>query len=350
MDDIDMNKPLISIIVPVYNVEKYLETCIESLLKQDYKNIEIILVDDGSKDNSGSLCDHYANYYGNIRVVHKENAGLGFARNSGLDVISGEYVTFVDSDDWVSSDLVLHLYEAMVKNEVDFCKAGFKRVKHNGEVVSVSQYDNKTYPNEAAAKELLPHMIGSSPDKHDSLEMCVCGVLYNAAIINNNHIRFPSERELISEDLVFNIDYMQFAKGACTIDALDYYYRVNEVSLTQGYRKDRIEASLFFYKVMKNKLIGLGYGKDTLLRLSRMLFIYIYMSIIQEASKISHNSMRISKRNIKCICAYDTVKEVITEYPIHRLGVKQQLFLSLIKHKRSFLLYLFANATVFLRG
>lgn len=102
----DKKEPLVSIIVPVFNVEEYLARCIDSLISQTYKNIEIILIDDGSTDNSPSICDEYANLYSNIRVIHQINMGLSGARNSGLEVAKGEYVTFVDSDDWLSSDMI----------------------------------------------------------------------------------------------------------------------------------------------------------------------------------------------------------------------------------------------------
>ena len=249
-----MDQPLISIIVPVYNVDKYLEKCINSLLDQTYENIEIILIDDGSKDKSGSICDVYSDNYKNIKVVHKENAGLGYARNTGLEMTHGNYVTFVDSDDWVSQDLIQHMYIAMTENKVDFCKSGFQQVKNNGEIVSITQYNNELFAGEKAAKELLPRMVGSSPYVHDSLEMCVCGVLYNTEIIKKRKIRFPSERELISEDLVFNIEYLQYSNGACSIEAVDYNYRINSISLSHRYRTDRLEASAFFYKEMRKKL------------------------------------------------------------------------------------------------
>lgn len=94
---------LISIIVPVYNVEKYLRHCLDSLLKQTYKNIEVIMIDDGSKDSSGQICDEYANKHENFCVIHKKNAGLGMARNTGLEYVHGEYITFLDSDDYLES-------------------------------------------------------------------------------------------------------------------------------------------------------------------------------------------------------------------------------------------------------
>lgn len=104
---------LISIIVPAYNIEKYLERCVESLLKQSYSNIEIILVDDGSTDSTAQLCDYYGKNYNQITVIHKTNGGLSDARNVGLDVSSGKYVSFVDSDDWIATDMIESLYNVL---------------------------------------------------------------------------------------------------------------------------------------------------------------------------------------------------------------------------------------------
>ena len=106
-----MQKKLVSIIVPIYKVEKYLKQCLDSILNQTYENIEIILVDDGSPDNCGKICDEYASNDKRIRVIHKENGGLSSARNAGLDVATGEYISFIDSDDYVSENFIKRLYD-----------------------------------------------------------------------------------------------------------------------------------------------------------------------------------------------------------------------------------------------
>ena len=118
-------KPLISVIVPVYNVESYLKVCVDSILAQTYENLEIILVDDGSKDSSGKMCDEYAEKDARIKVVHKKNGGVSSARNKGLDVASGEYIGFVDSDDSTKPNMFEILYKNMVTSDADVsvCKA-----------------------------------------------------------------------------------------------------------------------------------------------------------------------------------------------------------------------------------
>ena len=126
----------LSIIVPVYNVEKYLQRCMESLLTQNISNYEIILVDDGSKDKSSEICDEYASKYSFVRVIHKENEGLGYARNSGLAVAKGKYVSFVDSDDTVSSEHFRELLRVAEKYHADACLGGMTDVYETHKVIS----------------------------------------------------------------------------------------------------------------------------------------------------------------------------------------------------------------------
>ena len=130
-----MLQPLISVIVPCYNVEEYLPKCIESILNQTYRNLEILLVDDGSPDNCGRICDEYAAKDSRIRIIHKKNGGLSDARNAALDVMTGEYVTFIDSDDYVSDEYVEYLY---------------KIIKESGVKLSVSSY--QTFVDDSSAE------------------------------------------------------------------------------------------------------------------------------------------------------------------------------------------------------
>ena len=115
---------LISVIVPIYNVEKYLERCLDSIIKQTYKNLDIILVDDGSIDNSTKICDEYVKKDSRIKVIHKENGGLSDARNVGIDNSDGKYICFIDSDDYIELDMIENLYDGIVKNNANICCCG----------------------------------------------------------------------------------------------------------------------------------------------------------------------------------------------------------------------------------
>ena len=120
-----MEKPLISVIVPVYNVKQYLRRCVDSILKQTYENIEIVLIDDGSTDESGAICDRYAQKDVRVKVIHKENGGLSDARNKGMQEARGEYFAFVDSDDYIAKDYIAYLFELIVENKAQISLCGY---------------------------------------------------------------------------------------------------------------------------------------------------------------------------------------------------------------------------------
>lgn len=139
-----MDQPLISVIVPVYKAEKYLEKCVQSICSQTYRNLEIILVDDGSPDRCGELCDTFAKEDSRIRVFHKENGGQSSARNLGLDNMTGEYVTFVDSDDWIEPDMYSHLYALIREHNAQIACCGVCMDYANGRV----SHFNHLYPGD----------------------------------------------------------------------------------------------------------------------------------------------------------------------------------------------------------
>lgn len=146
-------KPLISIIMPVYNVEQYLNYCMESILAQDYKNLEIILIDDGSTDSSGDMCDEYAKNDSRIKVIHKKNGGLSSARNIGIEVMTGKYMTFVDPDDYIRIDYVSRMYKYILEDETDLVVCSYKKIL--GVIIRAffsfvcGTYDRKAFRNRA---------------------------------------------------------------------------------------------------------------------------------------------------------------------------------------------------------
>lgn len=125
---------MISVIIPVYNVEEYLERCVNSVLKQTYNDLEIILVDDGSTDNSGKICDELKNKDDRIIVIHKENQGLSASRNIGIEKATGEYITFVDSDDYILEDMYETLYKNLIRNDADISMCKYQYVKEQQKI------------------------------------------------------------------------------------------------------------------------------------------------------------------------------------------------------------------------
>ena len=267
----------VSVVIPVYNVEKYLRECINSVLKQTYENIEIILIDDGSTDSSGQICDEF-NSNSKVKIVHKKNAGLGFARNSGIEIATGKYIMFLDSDDYIKDDMVEIMLREITNKNADFCKSGFIKINDNRSELFTRNYNYCFFENNDLKNKMFPLMLGSLPDKRDSIEMCATSTLYKLNVILNNNIRFPSERELISEDLIFNMEFVEKAKSGLIIPYCGYYYRTNPNSLTKKYKRDRFESIIYFFKYVENKIIEYGYNDEALLRLKRLFFVYLRMA------------------------------------------------------------------------
>ncbi len=320
---------LVSVIVPVYNVEKYLDDCIQSLLAQTYENIELILVDDGSNDSSGRTCDEIAKKDSRVRVIHKENAGLGFARNSGLEIAKGKYVTFIDSDDRADKDLISQLMDAVKNDAVDTCIGGFKRISENGTVEFTEKYDCRIYQNNEVYDELFARMLGSAADKHDAIRMSVWNVLYSMDIIRKNDLMFPSEREFISEDIIWDSEYYKYAQKVKIIDSTAYNYRITPGSLTQKFKPNRFEMVCKLYE----ELCRIGNDKRKVVRLQRQFFVNIRVCLRQEKSSISGKSKHEARERIKKIVYSSTVRKIVAEYPIKDIQLKQKVFLILLKYK-----------------
>ena len=211
---------MISVIVPVYRVEAYLGECIDSILAQTYQDFELILVDDGSPDNCGVICDEYAAKDSRIRVVHQQNGGLSAARNAGLDIARGEYVTFVDSDDKIPKNYLAILYGMIIDNDaqVSTCHMMFCRERDslNSEVIVSGEYD--VYAGQDACVQ--PYTGGL-------VEIAACGKLFARELWNN--LRFPVGR--IHEDqAVIPIVLYNAKKVIATQDKL-YYYRIVDSSI-----------------------------------------------------------------------------------------------------------------------
>ena len=251
-----MNSPKISIVIPIYNVEKYLDKCVQSAINQTLQDIEIILVDDESPDGCPQMCDKYATQDSRIKVVHKKNGGLGFARNSGLEVATGEYVTFLDSDDFVDLFTYEHLYNIATTNNLDALYYKFKRFSVETDVQESTPINEITEHKNEEIKELMLDIIASEPSaKVDHKIQCSsCTAMYRMDIIKQNNVRYHSERELISEDLIFNLDYLKHALNVAFNNGEYYHYRVNPTSLTSTIRTDRIEKNYYLYEYLKSNI------------------------------------------------------------------------------------------------
>lgn len=321
---------LVSVIVPVYNVEKYLKECVDSLLLQTYSDLEIILVDDGSQDNSGAICDEFLQQDERVKVVHKENKGLGLARNSGLEVATGKYVTFIDSDDIAELDLVAQLMKNVHDTKADTCIGGFERVTEDGKVVFKEQYEERVFQGNEVYDELFARMLGSAPKSHDAVRMSVWNVLYSMAIIKEHRIRFPSEREFISEDIIWDAEYYKHSQCVSVIGSTSYRYRITPGSLTQRYKPNMIDRICILYNELEKRLEG---DSEKITRLQRQFFVNLKACLRQEKPSISQNDRATSKKNIRHILNNRTVQTILKTYPIQSIQFAQRVFLIIVKYR-----------------
>jgi len=303
----------ISVIVPVYNVEKYVNRCVDSILNQTYENIEVILVDDGSKDNSGTICDEYKGKDNRVKVIHKENGGLGYARNSGLDIASGDYVTFIDGDDYIGDKHLQIMLDEIKRTGTDTCMGGHTKVYATRQVEHVNVCAGRCF-YEDVKEQILPRMCGADNTGNDYIEMSVCMVLLSNKIIKANNLRFVSERELISEDLVFDFSYYPLSKGVCCSEIIDYYYCDNEGSLTTKYRPDRFSSQVKLYGVIKEKTKKLGIEDLCIPRMNTTLIAIARYSIKLEEKFAKEIGRKRAEAHIRTICCDPLLEDVIEHY------------------------------------
>ena len=248
------NSVLVSIIIPVYKVEQYIRKCIESVLGQDYNNIELILVDDGTPDRSGEIADEYAQKDSRIRVIHKSNEGVAFARNVGMEAARGDFVLFVDSDDWISKDHVSHLMSLQKKDDSDMCMTTEYFTQKTDKQASVEKIE--TISSEKAATLLLsPKLVVGSYNK-----------LYRRSWLESNRIR-QNTNLFSGEGLHFIVTAAQHANHVTISNRKIYFYRrnVQESATTKFNIKMFTNNELSLDLIEKDRIAN---GKDFLNMLS----------------------------------------------------------------------------------
>lgn len=227
-----MNCELISVIIPVYNVEKYIEKCVNSVVNQTYTNLEIILVDDGSKDLSGEICDRLSQMDTRITCIHKENGGLSDARNVGLEHIKGKYVTFIDSDDYIDEKYIEMLYFTIKKYNVKFVISNYRKVYEDTEYQKSSDcYDEKVFTKEDALSALYL-------DEFEYQFTMAVGKLYSVRMFDN--VKFPVGRNY--EDTATAHLFINQVNKLVYITREQYFYLTRKTSITKSdkYLKDDI--------------------------------------------------------------------------------------------------------------
>ncbi len=231
--------PKVSVIIPVYNVEKYLDRCMISVLNQSLHDIEIILIDDGSPGQCPKMCDEYMKKDPRVKVVHQKNMGAGLARNTGIEIATGEYYAFLDSDDFFDKDMLERMYHKAKERNLDAVSCGICNLLADGSVkvsqVSYPEYTEVT-TNYECVNEGLKAITGKNKPlgiKFEQIQRpAIWRFIFSSEIIRKHHIRFQSERDIVSEDLALNVQFMTYAQRVAFMPELFVKHCYNEDSLT----------------------------------------------------------------------------------------------------------------------
>lgn len=288
------HKPLVSVIVPIYNVEKYLYKCIDSIVNQTLKDIEIILVDDGSTDNSGKIIDEYAKQDARIVAIHKENGGQSSARNIGLEIAKGKYVGFVDSDDWISNDMYELLYKSIIEDNYDISVCGrcayssenqkLNEVSIKDETINLDEISLQNY---VASKLFYSHTV------------VVWNKLYLKDIIDKYKIRFEDVSYVGSEDALFNYQVLCHVKKIRAIDKICYSQLSREDSTARTYKVGYMNRTGNMITCMDKYGVKIGKISESKDIINMYLVFFYQWNISQIKLHSKHNTLSLIREELK---------------------------------------------------
>lgn len=274
-----MNKPMVSVVIPVYNAGKYLKPAIESIIHQTYKDFELILVDDGATDGSGGVCDQFATKYNNITVVHEKNSGISIARNTGIEHSKGTYIAFCDHDDEYSLDYLSKSVEAITDTNSDLLKFNYQTI----EIIDGNRIESVIKGSDGlmTLKNLLSDYL--------AFNQCIRALwngLYKADIIKSNNITFDPFYKTGVEDYDFNLQYLRHCKRIEFIeDTLFFHYKRENQSADAKFSLNKLESWVRMQKKEKDFLLQVN-AADVMLLQSKMNYLLSILNCLN--SKACH--------------------------------------------------------------
>ena len=331
---------LVSIIVPVYGISRYLDRCVESLLRQTYQNLEIILVDDGSPDDCPQKCDAWQRRDPRVRVIHQRNTGLGMARNAGLDRARGEYVCFFDGDDHVAPETIEKACAAAVKYDAETVLFGVFRENAKGGIYQrvVPKTPKLLYTGDEVRSYVLPNLLASPTRKKDqaNLWMSAWSCLYSAGLIRRVGWRFVSEREVISEDVYSLLRLYADVRRTAIVPEPLYYYCERESSLSRVYRPDRYEKIKKCYLICGGLCDELDYPHEVRDRLALQ-----FLANVIGALKSIAAADKDRRKTVGAILRDECLQSALARVDLHREKAERSaLFFAMRMKKTGAVLFL----------
>lgn len=326
---------MISIIVPIYKVEKYIRQCVDSILAQSYKDIEIILVDDGSPDNCPAICDEYAKQDSRVKVVHKENGGLISARKIGLQASSGEYVCFVDGDDWIEPDMYFQIAEAINKTKADCVITQFYFEYPNGPKKSDYKLNRELYNRNEIEKEIFPTMLFDNQYYRFGIFPNCWTKVFKRELLEK-HLMNTDDRIRMGEDIAFTYPCLMECQSIAFVDKALYHYRINPESMTKAYDERLPDIYLLPYQALVKKSKQLGVDLSGQLP---YYLLYLVNFVIRNEANLNNAKTKAEKNAVlDGIIKNDEVVSVMDKVDAALLPSHTKVLLMSIKKQSKFLL------------
>lgn len=325
----------VSIIVPVYNVEEYLTRCVESIQRQTLKDIEIILVDDGATDSSGKMCDEFAEFDSRIKVIHKENGGLTSAWKAGVQAASGDYLGFVDSDDWIDNDMFETMYEKASSVDADLTICGLVYEFEDGITntkTESSKLKGKVYERTDIETEIYPTFLSDGSFFGRTIQPARVTKLYRRQIVLNN-VKYCSDSVSIGEDLQLTFPVLCDAKRVYMIeDYYPYHYWINNKSMTGKHDPGYVG------KITKtlNQLLNISVQKNVYDFTTQIINDFLCLTVLGIKSEIMKNykaGFGVVIKNLKKIFNLPEVREAIQSYDMPKLSKAERIYIMLMKYR-----------------
>lgn len=334
----------ISIIVPVYNAGKYLNACLESIKNQTYKEIEVILINDGSTDASLSICQEYSKRDSRFIVVNKDNEGVSETRNRGIKIATGEFIMFLDADDWIEENTCEILYNQIRKNDAEMVFCNYIMEYENGRKNVNFNSETKVITGEEIKKDIILPLI-EEEDKNLVHTRAAFrgpwGKLFKKSIIDEKKIRFNKELS-IGEDFIFNLEYLKYIKKVVIEDEYLYHYRINNQSALNRYRDN-------FWIIYKSLLINLeNYLEENLgdmdysKRLNKLKLKYFLICIKNEMNPLNKKSLKERKEYIESICQDSIIKDALKNHSRGTSNIKDRIILFLLRNNMNSVVALYS--------
>lgn len=332
----------VSVVIPVYNMEKYLARCMNSVLAQTLKELEIILVDDGGSDGSVAMCDKYAKEYDNVKVLHKKNGGLTSAWKAGSELAEGNYIGYVDSDDFIEPDMYEKLYEEAEKENADIACCGLRHIYESGdheEWNEQMEFPEQVFTVDTLKEQVFPVLIndGSFMGRHLQPNR-VTKIVKRELVVKN--LSMCDDRVSIGEDFQFSLCMFLDAKKVVIIkDFYPYYYYMNNSSMTMKYDEKYMEK----IKIMKENLCRISDEKAAYDLKQQILNDFLCLTVLHVKGGIykkKNAPYKEHKADMKKVCTDPVVVEAMKNYCMPGLSVAEKLFLFFMKHHMYFAIYM----------